>query len=675
MVVLKSRWFSLVVIVLLTGSDMILAATIQVPQDQPTIQQAIVAARPGDTVIVSPGTYQERIQLKVGVVLKSAGDDAKGKLGLKRAEATIIDGNFEKASGAGVLMAEDSILDGFTVTGVGRFDDARWKKHHATQGEEQVHELIGAPGIAGIDITGTARCTVRNNIVHHIGYTGIAITGRAQTRVSPHIYRNISYRNMGAGIGSMKKSTAIIEGNQCFENFYAGIGHDDASPLVIDNICHTNIRAGIGVSEGACPVLERNKCYRNRRAGIGIRTGQQTSPRVEQNECYENDMAGIGVREEAAPVIRNNRCYKNVMAGIGCRTGARPLIEHNQCYENKMSGIGCRQEAAPVIRNNRCWNNEMAGIGSELNARPVILDNECFSNKMAGIGNEEGAQTIIRGNRCYKNLMAGIGIRKNAKSIIDGNTCYENEMAGIGLEENGQAIVHDNQSYKNKLVGIGMQTGARGLIVANHSRENQQAGIGVREKSSALVIDNTCTENKLVAIGVRNGSNAYLLHNTLVRTGGMPPLVAIREQSSTTMIGNQLRGGGVAGIMVEGTAHIQANQFHGNGPRGGPGPPNFATWVHAKSKVSYVDNRAVGWRHALFAVGAKRVRVIDNQASKFIDTAFVVEKSEVPAHVFGNTALSSNVKDKAIRVEGPQGIVAENRRQEPPAEKLNEKRP
>ena len=236
MAVLKSLRFSFAVIIFLLGSNVVFAATIQVPGDQPTIQAGIDAARPGDSVIVSPGSYQERIRLKVGVVLKSAGDDAKGKLGLKRAEATIIDGNFEKASGAGVLMAEDSILDGFTVTGVGRFDDARWKKHHATQGEEQVHELIGAPGIAGIDITGTARCTVRNNIVHHIGYTGIAITGRAQTRVSPHIYRNISYRNMGAGIGSMKKSTAIIEGNQCFENFYAGIGHDDASPLVIDNI-------------------------------------------------------------------------------------------------------------------------------------------------------------------------------------------------------------------------------------------------------------------------------------------------------------------------------------------------------------------------------------------------------------------------------------------------------
>ncbi|MCP4815080.1 MAG: hypothetical protein GY888_21430 [Planctomycetaceae bacterium] len=173
---------------------------------------------------------------------------------------------------------------------------------------------------------------------------------------------------------------------------------------------------------------------------------------------------------------------------------------------------------------------------------------------------------------------------------------------------------------------------------------------------------------------MRNGSSAYVLRNTLTRTGGMPPLVAIREKSSATVIGNNLRGGGVAGIMIEGTAHVQGNQFHGNGPRGGPGPPNFAAWVHANSTVSFTANRSTGWRHALFAAGAKRVSVIDNQAGKFLGTAFVVEKSVLPAHVFGNIAHSSNAKDKTVRVEGSQGIVADNQRQLPPAEKSDEKK-
>ena len=146
----------------------------RVPQDYKTIQAGINAASQGETVLVSAGTYRERIQLKEGVIVRSEGDDTRGMRGLNRAEMTIIDGSIDGAKGPGVAMAENSVLDGFTVTGIGSYDDAKWNKHHATQGEGQVHEHIGAPGTAGIAVNGIHHCSVTNNIVHHIGYTGIA---------------------------------------------------------------------------------------------------------------------------------------------------------------------------------------------------------------------------------------------------------------------------------------------------------------------------------------------------------------------------------------------------------------------------------------------------------------------------------------------------------------------
>ncbi|MFP6765884.1 MAG: right-handed parallel beta-helix repeat-containing protein, partial [Planctomycetaceae bacterium] len=200
------------------------------------------------------------------------------------------------------------------------------------------------------------------------------------------------------------------------------------------------------------------------------------------------------------------------------------------------------------------------------------------------------------------------------------------------------------------------------VIIDNECRDNVTAGIGVREKASALIVDNRCLENKTVAIGVRNGSDAWIARNQLVRTGGMPPMIAIREGSSSVVMGNTIRGGGVAGVMVQGTATISGNQFEGNGPRGGPGPPNFAAWVHGGSTVSFSSNRSDRWRHALFASGAKQVRATDNTASQFLGTAIVVDKSELPAHVFGNVAISDNSEDEAVKVTGAQGVVLENSR-------------
>mgnify|MGYP003345890595 FL=1 len=161
--ILLSVWAMLLTEACLTAGEL------SVPQSYPSIQFAINAAKSGDVVLVTPGIYRERLKLKEGITVRSTGDDAKGKLGLKRAEATIIDGGSANDL-AGVIMSEGSVLDGFTVTNVGTYDDAEWQKHHATQGNDQPHEHIGAPGVAGISITGVT-CVVTNNIVHHIGYT------------------------------------------------------------------------------------------------------------------------------------------------------------------------------------------------------------------------------------------------------------------------------------------------------------------------------------------------------------------------------------------------------------------------------------------------------------------------------------------------------------------------
>ncbi len=414
---------SLAVACLLVGAwGPVSAETIEVPNNYPSIQAAIDAAGPGDTVLVSPGLYRERTRLKEHMTLRSAGDDAKGKLGLKRAEATIIDGGGQQGEGAGVTMAEGSTVDGFTVTNVGVYDDAEWSKHHATHGNDQPHEHIGAPGTAGISATGVT-CTIQHNIVHHIGYTGIAIQGVEGKRCAPQVLRNVCYRNMGGGIGSMRGSTALIEENVCFQNFYAGIGHEGASPLVVNNDCYENIRAGIGISEGAKPVVRGNRCHHNRRAGIGIRTGAGTSPIVEENDCHHNDMAGIGCEEDCTPLLLNNRCHENVLAGIGCREDARPLIVGNHSFKNQAVGIGFEetQSGQATVINNRVEDNAKVAIGIHSGWKVRLVGNELSTPK---------------------GMPPAVMVFKGAEADFTGNTIQSTGVAGVRTE--GVVRVTDN---------------------------------------------------------------------------------------------------------------------------------------------------------------------------------------------------------------------------------------
>ena len=517
------------------------AAERHVPRDHVTIQQAIDASTGGDVILVASGTYREPLELKPNIVLRSAGGEEHGDdFGMRRAQATIIDLGGKVTDAPGITMAEGSTLDGFTITGVGKYDDASWSEHHATRGENQKHEHIGGFHGPAIGITGVS-CTVMNCIVHHNGSTGIAIRGVKDKTCEPLIQHNICYRNMGGGIGAMNGCGGRISENRCYENFYAGIGHNGGHPAVLNNICYENIRAGIGISEGACPVVRRNKCYRNRRAGIGARTKETTQPLIADNECYENGMAGIGCEEDARPTIRGNHCHHNEMAGIGARDGAAPVITGNLCEGNKLAGIGCRDGARPLIQ---------------------------------------------------------------------GNTSRKNEMAGIGVRGTG---------------------------------------------TFATIRNNRCEDNKLVAIGLPDGASALIESNYVIRTGGVPPLVAIKGGAHATLIGNEFHGGGVACVLVDGRAQLIGNNLKQQGDVRGSG-----VWVWKESHLAAGNNTIDGFANGINAAGTG-VNLYDNMVRNF-RTAIRVADSTSPANVFGNRAEANDTTpEQAFVIRGEQGIVVGNK--------------
>lgn len=515
-------------------ADPVRAAELLVPQQYPTIQAAVDTAKSFDVVIVSPGTYRERIRLKPDVTLRSAGGNAKGKIGLKRAEATIIDGGGEEGKGPGVAMAEGATLDGFTVTNVGTFDDESWNRHFKTQGEQQAHEPIGQPGTGGIGITGVT-CVVRNNIVHHIGYSGIAIMGGDGKRCSPHVIHNLCYRNMGGGIGCMKKSTAIVEENTCFENFYAGIGHDDASPLVIRNTCYGNIRAGIGISEGSQPIVRENKCFKNRRAGIGVRTGSSTRPLIEDNDCYENDMAGIGAREESAPIIHGNRCYKNQLAGIGSRTHATPTIIGNECYENKETGIGQMSDARTVLIGNYCHHNGKSGIGFAAckTGRSTVLNNRVIDNALVAVGINPGWTVNLSDNELSRKggLPPIVMVFAGSEATFTDNVIRGEGVAGIRA---AGVVRADSNSFEGLTLrkvgppnfGVWALKGSN-VTLSNNRFSNWRHALHASE-SESLVSGNTITAFHKTAIVINKPSRPPVITgNTVVSSAKLVTVATV----------------------------------------------------------------------------------------------------------------------------------------------------
>ncbi len=262
-----------------------------------------------------------------------------------------------------------------------------------------------------------------------------------------------------------------------------------------------------------------------------------------------------------------------------------------------------------------------------------------------------------------EHVMAGIGSRLRARPVIVGNACYENKMAGIGSREGTVPIIRSNRTHTNVMAGIGSRRGARPVIVDNESHKNNMAGIGVRDKATvAVIIGNRCLENRLVAVGLPDGATAYIHGNELKRTGGgAPPMVALRGGAHAVVSDNLIREGGVAGVLVSGTALISGNRFEGRGPD----QQGSAIWVpfggsfDFNSTVIASNNRCRGYRNLINANKSK-VIATDNITREFSGPSLIVKRPSSPARVYGNTAISDNPKDTAVAVDGADDAAASN---------------
>ena len=74
----------------------------------------------------------------------------------------------------------------------------------------------------------------------------------------------------------------------------------------------------------------------------------------------------------------------------------------------------------------------------------------------------------------------------------------------------------------------------------------------------------------------------------------MPPLVAIRGGSEAILSGNALKGGGVAGVLVEGQAILHGNEIKGANEKFGQG-----IWLWKGSRAMIQGNRIDGFKQSV----------------------------------------------------------------------------
>jgi nitrous oxidase accessory protein NosD len=132
----------------------------------PTIQSAITAASPGDTISVCQGTYNEQVQVTKTLILQGAqhGVDA-------RTRATTSESIINYSGGPVQIMADNVTLDGFTIQGSTGTDPnflaGIWTNpgYSGTQGGHQILNNIVQNNISGIELDST--CAANPTLVQY----------------------------------------------------------------------------------------------------------------------------------------------------------------------------------------------------------------------------------------------------------------------------------------------------------------------------------------------------------------------------------------------------------------------------------------------------------------------------------------------------------------------------
>lgn len=326
-------------------------ATLQVPGEYKTIQQAIDKARPGDTVVVEPGTYAEVLSLKPQVTLRSRGT-AEELSDYTAATRTII--SSPGRQGAIVEGAEGATLNGFSLVD---------------------KESAYNPSVSrfGILIRGVSQ-TITNCLISHLPFDAIGVIG-PQTGSESYIYNNLIFNNQGDGI-------------KC----QAG-----ARVRIVQNLIHENERSGIENEMGAEVHIEGNGVFKNGIDGV-MNTGAK--PIIKNNKIFGNGLNGVGLQKDSRGIIMNNTIYENAQAGIGLRKEAKATVWDNRIYRN-MIGVGCLDLAEVKIESNEIYENKRVGIGlMQCIGRPVtITNNHIHDNRFLPISPNPGCNLIQSGNQ------------------------------------------------------------------------------------------------------------------------------------------------------------------------------------------------------------------------------------------------------------------------------------
>ena len=318
------------------------ASIINVPANQPTIQDAIAVANPGDVIVVAPGTYHENINFNGKAITVRSSSGSK---------VTIIDGGkvgpvvtFNSSEGS------KSVLSGFTLQ----------------NGTSTFNSSYSGGGI----YIASASPIIRNNVIQNNtacsdgGGIGVSFG-------SPQIRNNIIKGNSqsgcsggpgGGGISVLGSSSVVITGNRILNNSWGSNGGGitlfaSGTTTIENNVFSGNSSSGgqgggIYIVNGSTPLIVQNLFYANTGSQGGaiyfLVPSGVTGPLLVNNTIVGGTAVTQGSAVYASGFDSQVLFYNNLLIGLTGQNAVYcdssysttpPVFTNNDAYSPSGSGL------------------------------------------------------------------------------------------------------------------------------------------------------------------------------------------------------------------------------------------------------------------------------------------------------------------------------------------------
>ncbi|MDG1357711.1 MAG: right-handed parallel beta-helix repeat-containing protein [Akkermansiaceae bacterium] len=275
----------------------------RVPQDYPTIPEAINAARPRDIIRVAAGTYHTA--LYIDRPIKLIGDPEGGTIiETPASEAALIT---VAPTAIGTSISNISLKHLGFDHGADRFSGITIEAKNTSVTSCLIEDIAGH-GIAVLD-GGFAK--IVSCKINQAGWDGISVYGQGS---SAEITDSWCQGNLQHGIGFWKGGSGTVRKTKTIKNGLCGIVAmgEEGRVNLFSNTCSSNREAGILLSEGATGSITANTCEKNLLSGIVAR-GQQTEVAMNGNVTNGNFQAGIITHYG----VKVSECGGNIADGNG----------------------------------------------------------------------------------------------------------------------------------------------------------------------------------------------------------------------------------------------------------------------------------------------------------------------------------------------------------------------